>query len=198
MILLVLVRRYRQSDEREYLICRFLSFLDSPFWDDIERKKPEYKKSVELVAEEPGKGIVGVLDVEVESEPGEICSNNQEISAQIMTLGVLPEFRGLGIATQMLSHAEVKLSDMGINRLEAWTRDDSTASNWYTRKGFSPFNQYRHVYLSRNDKLSAMFPKGLTPIQVFLHVTNPDNSLDEFLVDRCYECIGYEKNLSNS
>jgi len=64
------------------------------------------------------KKIVGILEIEVEAHPGDICSSDMR-SAMIHTLAVLPEFRGRGFATLLLEEAKKKLSDKGISRLEA-------------------------------------------------------------------------------
>jgi hypothetical protein len=32
------IRPYRESDERGWVLCRVLAFLDSPFFDDVRQK----------------------------------------------------------------------------------------------------------------------------------------------------------------
>ena len=64
----VTVRSYRADDERGWVVCRALSFLDSAFFDDVRRSKEHYEHaSIELVAEREGE-IVGLIDVEYETE----------------------------------------------------------------------------------------------------------------------------------
>ena len=67
---LKVVRPYTDADERAWLECRVLAFLDSAYFDAVEREKEHYvRPSVELVAEVDG-AIVGLIDVECEEEPG--------------------------------------------------------------------------------------------------------------------------------
>jgi hypothetical protein len=53
------IRPYRESDERSWVVCRVLSFLDSAFFDDVRQANEHYEHpAIELVAERAGK-IVG-------------------------------------------------------------------------------------------------------------------------------------------
>lgn len=62
------IRDYKETDETEWLRCRVLSFLDTAYFDNVLRVKEKYKNSaVELVAVE-NKQIVGLIDVECESQ----------------------------------------------------------------------------------------------------------------------------------
>ena len=52
----VLIRPYVDADERGWLECRVLAFLDSAYYDAVEREKEHYERpSVELVAEVDGR-----------------------------------------------------------------------------------------------------------------------------------------------
>lgn len=50
-----LIRPYRNEDERGWVVCRTLSFLDTAYYDDVRRSKEHYEReSIELVADVDG------------------------------------------------------------------------------------------------------------------------------------------------
>lgn len=50
------VRPYRSEDERGWVVCRLLSFLDTAYFDDVRRAKEHYvHPAIELVSpDDPG------------------------------------------------------------------------------------------------------------------------------------------------
>jgi N-acetylglutamate synthase-like GNAT family acetyltransferase len=132
----VVIRPYRDEDERGWVVCRVLAFLDTAFFDDVRREKERYERdAVELVAESEGE-IVGLIDVECESEPGTICEDRPDLGGMIWHLAVHPEHQRGGIATSLLTEAEIRAREKGIARFEAWTRDDLAARAWNEARGF--------------------------------------------------------------
>ena len=66
----IVVRPYEPSDEEGWVRCRVLSFLKTPYFDNVEREKERYvRPAIELVAVSDGH-VVGLLDVECEDVPG--------------------------------------------------------------------------------------------------------------------------------
>src|SRR4026207_1351107 len=64
----IVIRPYVERDEQGWLRCRVLSFLDTAFFDSVEREKERYERpAIELVAED-GREIIGLLDVECDSD----------------------------------------------------------------------------------------------------------------------------------
>lgn len=69
----VTIRPYTDADERGWVVCRVLSFLDSAFYDDVRQTKERYESpATELVAGMPVRSW-GLLDAECEVEPGTAC-----------------------------------------------------------------------------------------------------------------------------
>ena len=69
----MVVRKYEESDERDWLRCRVISFLDCSYYNDVFTKRELYENdSICLVAEDDGK-IIGLLDVEIETKAGDLC-----------------------------------------------------------------------------------------------------------------------------
>ncbi len=140
------IRDYRPADERGWVRCRVLAFLDTAYFDDVHRRKERYERpAVELVAEHDGE-IIGVLDAECEEQAGTVCSDRPGLGAMIWHLAVLPEHRSRGIGTALLREAERRVISQGVRRLEAWTRDDAWVRQWYERRGFACIQSYLHVY----------------------------------------------------
>ena len=50
----------------------------------------------------------------------------------------------------------------GIERFEAWTRDDPWVQQWYESQGFVQISSYLHVYVHRKSEtdgvISSSFP----------------------------------------
>ena len=68
------IRAFRPSDETGWVRCRALAFLDTAYFDDVHREKERYDgRAIELVAEAKGQ-VVGLIDIECEEAPGDICS----------------------------------------------------------------------------------------------------------------------------
>lgn len=186
----VVIRPYEDRDERGWLICRLLSFFDTAFFDAVEREKGRYDKpSIELVAEKDGT-IVGLLDVECESEG---LAERPGVGGMIWHLATHPDHQRQGIASALLDEAERQAGKRGLVRLEAWTRDDAQTQRWYERHGFVQIDSYLHVYLERDD-LRA-FDGELRLVKAFAHYAGDraDEVRGRYL--RVHDDVLYEKRL---
>ena len=184
------VRPYEPTDERAWLRCRLLSFFDSAFFDSVEREKEHYAKpAIELVAADGG-DIVGLLDLECDSEG---LSARPGRGGMIWHLATHPDRQREGIASTLLQEAERQARERGIVRIEAWTRDDAHVQRWYEKRGFSQIDSYLHVYLERGD-LRALDGE-LRLVKAFAHYTGdrPDDIRRRY--ERVHDDVLYEKQL---
>ena len=194
----VVFRPYQDADERGWLECRVLAFLDTAYYDAVEREKEHYERpSVELVAELEGR-IVGLIDVELEEQPGTVCWDRPGLGGMIWHLAVLPEHRRRGIATQLLAAAEAAARPLGIQRFEAWTRDDSWVQRWYEANGFVEVFSYLHVYPHGRAEIEGVFTselQDLKPVKVFAHYTGDRRDEIRARFERVHDCVLYERRL---
>jgi GNAT superfamily N-acetyltransferase len=195
----VSIRPYRPDDERGWVVCRVLSFLDSAFFDDVRREKEHYANpAIELVAEHAGE-IVGLLDVECELEPGTVCEKRPGLGGMIWHLAVHPDHQRRGVGRALLREAETRAREHGLARLEAWTRDDEHVRRWYEACGFELIYGYFHVYVELDEGLRDLFPvtpDGIRPMRLFAHYVGdrPDDVRRRFA--RVHEDVLYELSLS--
>jgi GNAT superfamily N-acetyltransferase len=190
-----LIRPYVDADERGWVECRVLAFLDSAYYDAVEREKEHYKRpSIELVAEEDGT-IVGLIDVECEEELGTVCEDRPGLGGMIWHIAVLRDFRRQGIASRLLAAAEEAARARGIERFEAWTRDDPWVQQWYESHGFEQIRSYLHVYMHGRSEITGVVRAGLElkPVRIFAHYTGdrPDEIRARF--ERVHDCVCYER-----
>lgn len=139
----VVVREYREGDERAWLRCRAVAFLGTAYFDDVLQKKPRYDApAVELVAESGG-SLVALMDVAVHAQ-----------LATIETVAVHPDCVRAGIATELLHEAFARL-DPDVEAIDAWTRDHGAANRWYESHGFDEGFRYLHVYATGDEETAA-------------------------------------------
>ena len=193
------IRPYVDADERGWLECRLLAFLDSAYYDAVEREKERWDRpSIELLAEADGR-IVGLIDVELEEEPGTVCEDRPGLGGMIWHLAVLRDFRRQGIASRLLAAAEDAARKRGIERFEAWTRDDAWVQRWYESNGFVQIRSYLHVYVHGKSETDGVIGAELElkPVMVFAHYTGdrPDEIRARF--ERVHDCVCYERRFSD-
>jgi ribosomal protein S18 acetylase RimI-like enzyme len=113
----------------------------------------------------------------------------------IWHLAVHRDFRRRGIATRLLAAAEDAGRRQGLERLEAWTRDDPWVQRWYESHGFVQISSYLHVYLHGRSEIDGILNSelGLKPVKVFAHYTGdrPDEVRSRFA--RVHDCVCYER-----
>ncbi len=190
----MIIREYRDTDNLQWVRCRVLSFLDSAYFDNVLREKERYENpSIELVAEDDGR-IVGLIDLEYEKEKGTVCSNRNGLGGMIWHLAVLPEYRGKGIAAMLLDKVKEKAREAGIERLEAWTRDDKWVNEWYKKRGFKWIESYLHVYAEGNecDIITDSKIEKLHICSCFSHYVGEDKDEIKRRFKRVHECNLYE------
>lgn len=191
----IVIRPYRDGDERGWVVCRVLSFLDSAFFDDVRRSKERYeRRAIELVAERHGE-IVGLIDVECDDAPGAVCEQRPGLGGMIWHLAVHPEHQRRGVATALLREAEIRARRHEVVRLEAWTRDDPAARAWYESRGFELVQGYLHVYIELDEGLRDLFPitaDGIRPVRAFAHYVGDDRDAIRERFARVHEDVLYE------
>ena len=187
------VREFEPGDETGWVRCRVLSFLDSAFFDAVEREKERYERpSIELVAESDG-DVVGLLDLEYGFEPGTVLADRPGAGGMIWHLAVHPDHQRQGVAGALLQETERRARDAGLARLEAWTRDDARVQRWYESHGFALIDGYLHVYLERDDL--RQFDGELRLVKAFAHYTGDEPEKIKQRYSRVHDDVLYEKRL---
>jgi GNAT superfamily N-acetyltransferase len=192
----VVIRPYVDADERAWLECRVLAFLDSAYFDSVEREKEHYERpSIELVAEVDGR-IVGLIDVEYEQKPATVCEDRPGLGGMIWHIAVLRDFRRQGIATRLLAAAEAAARPRDIERFEAWTRDDPWVQQWYESHGFVQISSYLHVYLHGRQEVDGVLRSDvpeLKPVLTFAHYLGDERDEIRARFARVHDCVCYER-----
>jgi ribosomal protein S18 acetylase RimI-like enzyme len=195
----LVIRRYEEADERGWVICRVLSFLDSAFFDDVRQTKEHYEHpAIELVAARAGE-VVGLIDVECEEVPGSVCEDRPGLGGMIWHLAVHPDHQRQGVATELLREARRLASERAIVRFEAWTRDDPGTQAWYESRGFELRYSYLHVYVGLEEGLRDQFPitaDGLRPVKLFAHYVGDDREVMRQRFERVHDDVLYELRFS--
>lgn len=155
------LRPYTPADETSWLRCRVLSFLGSSYFDDVKRRKTAFDNpAIEWVAIDSAapETVLGLIDVELFGA-----------LATIDSIAVHPDHERRGIAGALLEAALAQLPP-AVLQLDAWTREDRAANNWYRRNGFELDFEYLHVYRSDQDPSEGFqVPEGLSLQSAFLH-----------------------------
>lgn len=192
------IRAYQRNDETGWIRCRVVSFLDMAYFDNVLTEKERYENpAIELVAIEDEQ-IVGIVDVEYEVEERTVCSRGEGLGGMIWHVAVHPDYRQKGIGSQLLYEVEKIAKAKGLNRLEAWTRDDEWVNQWYKKNGFANVESYLHVYLDGGEELKGVMKSeisNLYPVHAFAHYVGEDKELIRKKFTRVHECICYEKKL---
>ncbi len=190
------IREYRPEDERGWVICRTFSFLDTAYYDNVLKEKDIYENpSIELVAVIDNQ-IVGLLDIEYEENEGTVCSRGKGLGGMIWHIAVHPDFRRRGIGNKLLLEAEKLSIEKGLNRLEAWTRDDKWVNNWYETNGFEKVDSYLQVFIDGGEELNGVFQceiSKLYPVQAFAHYVGNEKEKIRERFNRVHDCYCYVK-----
>ena len=193
------IRHYNPKDEMGWLRCRVLAFLDTAYFDNVLNKKEEYQNpAIELVALHNNQ-IVGLLDIEHDTEERAVCTKGSGLGGMIWHLATHPDYQRMGIASKLLEKAEEIAKAQGLDYFEAWTRDDEWVNNWYEKKGFDQTYSYLHVYLEGENELEKVLGENAETefrvIQAFAHYSGPNQEEVKSRFNRVHECNCYEKNL---
>lgn len=137
----MIIRAYQPTDEKQWVYTKALSYLFSPFFDDMETKKTEfdaeiYQASIQLVAEESGQ-LVGLLDIGIynqEYSQGNMYAPGEKI-AYFTNLAVHPDHQRQGIAGQLFKSAKEQLLALGVEALLIFTRESTTTESIYQKWG---------------------------------------------------------------
>jgi ribosomal protein S18 acetylase RimI-like enzyme len=196
---MTMIRDYTDTDEQGWLRCRALAFLDTAYFDDVNRTKERYTNpAVELVAEIDGE-VVGILDLELDGD-ARVASDGPGPAGMIWHIAVHPDFRRRGIASGLLEAARAAARKRGVVRFEAWTRDDPWVQAWYERTGFERRTSYLHVYVDgTEDGVISQVP-NLIPSKTFAHFTGPSDQFADVRrrYRRVHECVRYDLRLEPS
>lgn len=194
----MIIRKYGPKDEQGWVRCRVLAFLDSAYYDNVLREKEHYEHpAIELVAE-IDQQIVGLIDIEYETEHGSVCSKRSGLGGMIWHVAVHPDYRKRGIAAALLQAAEKLAKQEGIVRLEAWTRDDEWVNQWYEKQGFEWRESYLQVFMEGTQEIDSVLQNHnseLIPVLAFAHFLGQEKEKIKRKFKRVHECNLYERKL---
>ena len=135
------IQTYDSIYEKSWVYTKALSYLFSPFVDDMSRSKDEfteepYQDSIELIAVEDDQ-VIGLLDIGIYTEEASHAYPyyRGEKIAYFANLAVHPDFQNQGIAGQLFQTAREKLHEKRVEALIIFTRDGEQANHLYQKWG---------------------------------------------------------------
>ena len=134
----------------------------------------------------PNGQVVGLIDIEIDVS-----------AATIDSIAVHPDHQRGGIASRLLAAAIDELPDQ-VTTLDAWTREDHAALNWYQLQGFREAYRYLHVY-KNGDSTDAGFtapPPLAPPLLAFCHASIEHENELRSQFDRVYVCRQFLREVS--
>jgi len=178
-----MIRTYQPSDEPQWLSTRLLAYFDTNYYDDVKRVKTVLAPpSIELV-DTSATEVVGLLDVEIDAE-----------TATVDTIAIRPDHSRSGVGRGLLAEALRRLP-RSVKYLDAWTREDQAANNWYRAMGFVEHYRYLHVYRSDeagDPRDGFETPAHLSaPIIAMMHAPIEQESELRARYERVYVCRQY-------
>jgi ribosomal protein S18 acetylase RimI-like enzyme len=186
------IRKYQTDDEKGWVRCRTLSFLETAYFDNVLQFKESYDNpAIELVAVMNNQ-VVGLIDTECESEPKTVCTGDKCLGGMIWHVAVHPDYQRMGIGEMLLHETECIAKERGLDYLEAWTRDDQWVMDWYEKNKFIKGYTYLHVYIDKREELKPV-NADLQLIQGFAHYTG--DKMDEIKASyhRTHDCSCFRK-----
>lgn len=210
------IRDYLKSDEKEWVYTKALSYLFSPFFDDISREKDTFDKelyqdSIELVSIE-GSHVIGLLDIGIYTKEMSQQYNYYRADkvAYFTNLAVHPDHQNKGVASKLFEEAERRLVEQQVDALTIFTRNGDVANHLYKKWGAK---ELTHDFLvvgtpkqvpsfsfgidSKNKRLKFTDVKTKEEIPYYLsegiYVVSKEESLELFDVNEVYKETTYLK-----
>ncbi len=161
---------YEQRYAASWLSCWLLTAGASHAWWYICQSKPAYDgPSVELVAVDDDDEVVGFLDIEVESSPGNLCLRSEPGQAFAWELGVARDLWGRGVGCALLREAERLLAGCHQVRYVEWWSMDFRSQAWYERRGMELINSHWRFAVEPDEEITAAVkPRGARPVNALL------------------------------
>ena len=194
------ISQYTPDREEKWLDCYMQAYFHSMYYDEMVQIKPRYDNpSIELIAIQNDK-IIGFLDIEIEKEEGQFCYNEERRGRLVALLGVHPEFRQQGVATQLFNSAiDLARKKYEIQKLEIWIKEDSIIRHFLESLSFKRIKQFFQIYLTTDffDKYIGAIPFDITPNLLVANIEK--EGLEELTLEHApeqtYPFGIYEKNL---
>ncbi|UCG01416.1 MAG: GNAT family N-acetyltransferase [Candidatus Heimdallarchaeota archaeon] len=163
---MVIIRDYSSSDEDNWIQCQLQSYLESPYYDVLNKFKPRYENpAIELIALVKG-NLVGILDIEIEQKKGQFCFDETERSGMISVIGVLLQYRRKSIGSKLIEKGiELVRDNFDVHRIEIWIREDPVTILWLKKNQFQKIHKFYEVILTTDffDKYQVELPFGIIP-----------------------------------
>jgi len=193
---MMMIRPYTDADEQGWLRCRVLAFLNTAYFDNVLQKKEHYENpSIELVAIENNQ-IVGLIDIEYETEPQTICTAHDTVGGMIWHIAVHPDYQHQHIGEELIEAALKQAKALKLTYLEAWTRDNAKIQKWYEKMRFVQTYTYHHLYFDEPalEKYDLSVPAQVRPVTMFAHYTGSDPDVLN-RASRRHLCMCYVKRI---
>jgi len=193
------IRDYRDEDRDEWMQVHAKILMISHAWNYCIQERPVYERdSVCLVALCDGK-IAGLMDAEIDREPGDVCYLKDSRGAYVVEFGRLPEYAGHNLGLQMIEVMKRRLSEKGIRRMEFWTQDPG-AQQYYRKIGLREIQRHMRFRFKPDRWIKRYLEERYIGVEYIYGVCLPEVYP---LVKRQYEimtrhplephlCIGYE------
>lgn len=210
------IREYRIGDEKDWFYTKALSYLFSPFFDDISREKDMFDKelyqvSIELVAVEDNH-VIGLLDIGIYTK--EMSQKYKYYQADkvayFTNLAVHPDHQNKGVASKLFEEAEKRLVEHQVDAIAIFTRDGDTANHLYRKWGAKelthnflvigtpkqlPMFTFDIDYKSKRLKFTDVSTKEEMPYyqREGIYIVSKEENLDLFDIETVYKEITYLK-----